>query len=265
VVERELPERGEVSLRLNVSALRAGEGDGEALGVAMVVDDLTELRRSQRQARQIERLFGRYVHPAVVRQLLADPQAITLGGELRTISVLFADIRGYTALAERHAPELLVDILNAYLDLLTAAVWQEEGTLTSFIGDALMAIFNAPLAQPDHAARAVRAALAMRAAVERLHAERGLAPVVGYGIGVSMGEAVVGNIGARDRLQHYTAIGDTVNSAQRLQAAAAAGQILIAAPVYQAVANLVRARELEPLLVKGKTQPLAAYALEGLR
>ena len=157
---RELPQRGEVSLRLNVSPLRSGEGEGEPLGVAMVVDDLTELRRSQRQAEEIQRLFGRYVHPAVVRQLLADPSAINLGGETREITVLFADIRGYTSSPSGIAPGELVRILNAYLDILTEAIWQEEGTLTMFIGDALMAIFNAPLPQPDHATRAVRAAWA---------------------------------------------------------------------------------------------------------
>ena len=169
-VTRTLPQRGEVSLRLNVSPLRAGDGQGEPLGVAMVVDDLTELRRSQRQTEEIQRLFGRYVHPAVVRQLLADSCAINLGGETREITVLFADIRGYTQLAERIAPGELVRILNDYLNILTEAIWHEEGTLTMFIGDALMAIFNAPLPQPDHATRAVRAAWAMRAALQRHNA-----------------------------------------------------------------------------------------------
>jgi adenylate cyclase len=266
VVERELPERGAVSLQLSVSALRAGEGEGEPLGVAMVVDDLTELRRSQRQTREIQQLFGRYVHPTVVRQLLADPQALKLGGETREISVVFADIRGYTRLAEQAPPDALIRVLNTYLDILTEAIWHEEGTLTMFIGDALMAIFNAPLPQPDHPARAVRAALGMRDALDRFHAERGLHPSpVNYGIGVSTGPAVVGNIGARDRLQNYTALGDTVNRAQRLQASAAPNQILLGAPTYLAVAGLVRARELEPLQVKGKTQPIPAYELLGLR
>ncbi|HLJ81572.1 MAG TPA: PAS domain-containing protein, partial [Ktedonobacterales bacterium] len=124
-VTRQLPQRGEVHLRLNVSPLRSDEGTGESLGVAMVVDDLTELRRSQRQAEEIQRLFGRYVHPAVVRQLLADPSAVNLGGETREISVVFADIRGYTPLAERLAPDALVRVLNAYLHVLTEAIWCE--------------------------------------------------------------------------------------------------------------------------------------------
>ncbi len=265
-VERTLPGRGDVSLRLNVSPLRASEGEGEALGVAMVVDDLTELRRSQRQAREIQRLFGRYVHPAVVRQLLADPSAVHLGGETREISIVFADIRGYTRLAEENAQAELVSILNGYLNILTEAVWQEEGTVTMFIGDALMAIFNAPLSQADHARRAVRAAWAMRQALEHHRATLGPNAVpVEYGIGVHTGLAVVGNIGARDRLQNYTAIGDAVNTAQRLQANATNNQVLLSAAIYAEVAPAVLAHELEPLRVKGKTQPLSVYQLDGLR
>jgi adenylate cyclase len=264
-VTRTLPQRGEVCLRLNVSPLRAGDGQGEPLGVAMVVDDLTELRRSQRQTEEIQRLFGRYVHPAVVRQLLADSSAINLGGETREITVLFADIRGYTQLAERIAPGELVRILNDYLNILTEAIWREEGTLTMFIGDALMAIFNAPLPQADHATRAVRAAWAMRAALQRHHAA--LPPdaeSVHYGIGVHTGLAVVGNIGSRERLQNYTAIGDAVNIAQRLQSGAA-DQIILSAATYGAVAPHIVAHALDPLVVKGKTLPLQVYQLDGLQ
>lgn len=265
-IERTLPQRGDVSLRLSVSPLRAGEGEGEPLGVAMVVDDLTELRRSQRQAEEIQNLFGRYVHPAVVRQLLADPGAVKLGGETREISVIFADIRGYTALAERLAPADLVRVLNEYLNVLTEAIWREEGTLTMFIGDALMAIFNAPLPQPDHVRRAVRAAWGMRRALEAYQTAQGPdALPVAYGIGVHTGPAVVGNIGARDRMQNYTAIGDAVNTAQRLQASASANTILLSAATYLDALPHVLAHELDPLSVKGKTHPLNVYQLDGLK
>ena len=281
-MQRTLPERGEVSLRLNVSPLRkvagatdaemaessatAGSAAGEALGVALVVDDLTELRRSQRQAREIQRLFGRYVHPAVVNQLLADPSAVHLGGETRLISVIFADIRNYTRFAEERAPEAVVRVLNQYLNILTEAIWQEEGTLTMFIGDALMAIFNAPLPQPDHARRAVRAAWAMRQALARQSSLPGAGEAgVEYGIGVHTGYAVVGNIGAHDRLQNYTAIGDAVNTAQRLQSSASANQILLSADTYEAVKDLVFAASLGALPLKGKTHPLPVYQLDGLR
>ncbi len=265
-MERDLPERGQVFLRLNVSPLLQNDDESETLGVAVVVDDLTELRHSQQQTREIQRLFGRYVHPAVVRQLLADPSAVHLGGETREISVVFADIRGYTKLAEELAPTDLVRVLNSYLNILTEAIWQEEGTVTMFIGDALMAIFNAPLPQSDHAHRAVRAAWAMRKALERHTGElaAGETPVE-YGVGVHTGLAVVGNIGARDRLQNYTAIGDAVNTAQRLESNASANQILLSASTYSRVAEIVRACELAPLQVKNKVAALSVYQLDGLR
>lgn len=265
-LRQELPERGDLSLRLNISPLRQSDGAQEPLGVALTLEDLTELRRSQRQTRDIEQLFGRYVHPAVVRQLLADPTAVRLGGETRQISVIFADIRNFTALAAQMTPDAVVKTLNHYLDLLTAAIWQEEGTLTMFIGDALMAIFNAPLPQADHAARAVRAAWAMRQALERANEQTliGQAPAH-YGIGVHTGPALVGNIGSSDRLQNYTAIGDTVNIAQRLQANATANHILISADTCAAAGTAILVAQLDPITVKGRTQPLPVYQLDGLR
>jgi class 3 adenylate cyclase len=191
---------------------------------------------------------------------------VHLGGETREISVVFADMRGYTRLAEQLAPDELVRLLNSYFNVLTEAIWQEEGTVTMFIGDALMAIFNAPLPQPDHMQRAVRAAWAMRQALER-HSGSLTSPgaSVEYGVGVHTGLAVVGNIGARDRLQNYTAVGDAVNTAQRLQSNASANQILLSAATYLGVADMVYARELAPLQVKNKSQPLSVYQLEGLR
>ncbi|HEX2350573.1 MAG TPA: adenylate/guanylate cyclase domain-containing protein [Ktedonobacterales bacterium] len=265
-LRQDLPERGDLALRLNISPLRQSDGAQEPLGVALTLEDLTELRRSQRQAREIEQLFGRYVHPAVVRQLLADPTAVRLGGETRQISVIFADIRNFTSLAEQLSPDAVVRTLNHYLGILTAAIWQEEGTLTMFIGDALMAIFNAPLPQPDHAARAVRAACAMREALERANEQTlvGQAPVQ-YGIGVHTGPALVGNIGSSERLQNYTAIGDTVNIAQRLQSNATANHILISADTCAAAGTAILVAQLDPITVKGRTQPLPVYQLDGLR
>jgi adenylate cyclase len=160
----------------------------------------------------------------------------------------------------------VVRTLHHYLDILTAAIWEEEGTLTMFIGDALMAIFNAPLPQADHAARAVRAAWAMRQALERANEQTkiGEAPAQ-YGIGVHTGLALVGNIGASDRLQNYTAIGDTVNIAQRLQANATANHILLSANTCAAAGTAILVAQLEPITIKGRTQPLPVYQLDGLR
>lgn len=267
---RDLAGRGEVSLRLNVTPLRDGESqDGASplpLGVALTLEDLTELRRSQRQAREIQQIFGRYVHPAVVRQLLADPSAAHLGGETREISVVFADIRNFSQIAAQLAPDAVVSMLNHYLDLLTRAIWDEEGTLTMYIGDALMAIFNAPLPQPDHAARAVRAAWAMRQALEEADERTGQPQTrAQYGIGVHTGLALVGNIGAPGRMQNYTAIGDTVNIASRLQTCASANQILLSAETCATCDGLGLTRPLEPLAVKGRMAPLPVFQLDGLR
>ncbi len=258
--------RGDLAVRVNVSPLREPDGDGQPLGVALTLEDLTELRRSQRQAAEIQQLFGRYVHPAVVQQLLADPTAVRLGGETREISVIFADIRNFSAMAAQMTPDAVVRTLNHYLEILTEAIWHEEGTLTMFIGDALMAIFNAPLPQPDHAARAVRAAWAMRQALERANeqtSQHGEQPAQ-YGIGVHTGLALVGNIGASDRLQNYTAIGDTVNIAQRLQSNATANHILISADTCAAAKRAIAVRQLEPIMVKGRSTPLPIFQLDGL-
>ncbi|HET9111154.1 MAG TPA: adenylate/guanylate cyclase domain-containing protein [Ktedonobacterales bacterium] len=265
-LRQELPDRGDVALRLNISPLRETDGGTEPLGVALTLEDLTELRRSQRQTREIQRLFGRYVHPAVVRQLLADPTAVRLGGETRQISVIFADIRNFTTLAAQMSPDNVVRTLNHYLDILTAAIWEEEGTLTMFIGDALMAIFNAPLSQADHAARAVRAAWSMRQGLERANAQAGAGETAAqYGIGVHTGLALVGNIGSSDRLQNYTAIGDTVNIAQRLQANATANHVLLSADTCAAAGGVSIARQLDPISVKGRVDPLPVYQLDGVR
>ncbi|HEX9038799.1 MAG TPA: adenylate/guanylate cyclase domain-containing protein [Ktedonobacterales bacterium] len=269
-VTRELSGRGEVSLRLNVTPLRGGATQGderpEPLGAALTIEDLTELRHSQRQAREIQQIFGRYVHPAVVRQLLADPSAAHLGGETREISVVFADIRNFSEIAAQLPPDQVVSMLNRYLDLLTRAVWDEEGTLTMYIGDALMAIFNAPLPQPDHAARAVRAAWAMRQALVEASEQTGRPQTrAHYGIGVHTGLALVGNIGAPGRMQNYTAIGDTINIASRLQSSASANQILVSAETCAACGGLGLTQALEPLTIKGRAQPLAVLQLDGLR
>lgn len=269
-LRRHLAGRGEVSLRLNVTPLRAEATQDDTmptpLGAALTLEDLTELRNSQRQAREIQQIFGRYVHPAVVRQLLADPSAAHLGGETREISVVFADIRNFSAIATQLAPDAVVSVLNHYLDLLTRAIWDEEGTLTMYIGDALMAIFNAPLPQPDHAARAIRAAWAMRQALEEENAHTGdLRTRAQYGIGVHTGLALVGNIGAPGRMQNYTAIGDAVNIASRLQTSASANQILVSAETCAACGASAITHPLDPLTVKGHTQPLPVFQLDGLR
>src|ERR1051326_4047878 len=197
---------------------------------------------------------------------MSGPKAVELGGQTKEVSILFADIRGYTALSDGRRPEEVVEMLNDYLNILTEAIWQEQGTLTMFQGDAIMAIFNAPLPQPDHAMRAVRAALGMRQAIEERQRQQNpnfpevrYGIKVRYGIGVNTGLATIGNIGSRDRLQNYTAIGDAVNIASRLQSNSADNEIIIHHTTFEQVSRYFDCVLLEPLQVKNKREPLIVY------
>jgi PAS domain S-box-containing protein len=261
-VEVDLPERGRVSLRLSLSPLRDAEGRPE--GSVLVVDDLTQQRRLEARERFIRETFQRYVSPAVVQRLLEDPESLRLGGSRQEVTVLFADIRGFTSFSEHRDPEALVEVLNRYLALAATVVLEEEGTLDKFMGDAVMAIFNAPLPQSDHTLRAVRAALRLREAVRELHKSLPPADRLDYGVGIAVGEAVVGNVGTA-QLLNYTAIGASVNLAKRLQEHAAPGQILLDRNAYDQVRDAVEVRTLPPLPLKGFSTPIEVYELLGLR
>jgi adenylate cyclase len=262
-VDCQIPGRpGDVSLNCYVSSLR--DSQGKDIGMALVIDDRTELKRSLAQARRIRSIFERYVHPNVVEELIRDPQALNLGGETKEISVVFADIRGYTSLSERMAPADVMNLINRYLQLMCEAIWEEEGTITAFQGDALMAIFNAPLQQRNHALRAIRSAWKMRAALEAYQRSQPQEAIVRYGIGVNTGQATVGNIGSQDRLQNYTAIGDVVNVASRLQNGATDNNIYLNESTYIQVYRYVKASPPFPLQVKNKAEPLSVRSLLGL-
>ncbi len=251
-----------VNLNYYVSSLR--DPQGAYIGVALVIDDRTELKRSEARAKKVRRIFERYVHPHVVEQLIRDPMALKLGGETKEISVVFADIRGYTRLSESMPPEEVMNLINRYLKIMCEAIWEEEGTLTAFQGDALMAIFNAPLPQNSHALRAVRAAWKMRTAVQEYQNAHPQEADVSFGIGVNTGLATVGNVGAQERMQNYTAIGDVVNVASRLQTNVGDNNILLNEPTYRQVYRHVQAGPAFALTVKNKSQPLTARYLIGL-
>jgi len=213
----------------------------------------------------LERVLMRYISKDVAAEILRDPeQNLKLGGQHCTVSVLFADIRGFTDFTQLVEPDILVDILNQYLAIGAEAVLVEEGTLDKFMGDAVMAFFNAPLPQKDHVMRAVRSGLWIQQEVEKLHAHISAPHQLTYGVGIAVGEAVVGNVGTSKRLD-YTAIGSSVNLAARLQDEAAPGQILISPSTYERVADQVDARPLSPIRVKGFSQPIRIYELLGLR
>jgi class 3 adenylate cyclase/DNA-binding response OmpR family regulator len=206
--------------------------------------------------------FERFVAPSVVQQALTRPEGVQLGGQRQEISVLFADIRGYTSWSENAAPEQVVETLNHYLSLAAGVVIGWQGTLDKFFGDGLMAIFNAPDPQADHVHRATDAAIAIMRAAEEVNLIHG--HQLSYSIGVHVGEAVVGYIGSQDAL-NYTAIGDTVNLAKRLQEYAAPGQILVDESVVKRLGNLIHARPMGELKVKGRKTPSTAYQLIDLK
>lgn len=213
--------------------------------------------------RQLDGLFRQYMSPDVATALLADPTQAALGGEVAEVTVLFADLRGFTPFSERTTPDRVVAMLNQYFGKAVPVLLANGGTVVQFVGDAVMALFNAPARQPDHALRAARAALGMQAAIEAVAEREPDWPR--FRVGVNTGPALIGNIGS-DEFRNFTAIGDTVNLAARLeQEVAEAGQVVIGPTTQKAIEHLAIARPLDPIEVKGKRDPVACWVLEGLK
>jgi len=250
------PARGSLDWRLNLAPLKdAGQ---KTQGVAIVLDDFTERKKLEAQRRLLQRM----VSPAVLDQI--DPSSLQIGGKKVDVTALFADVRGFTAYSEKHSPEDLVAVLNRYLAACAEAVLDQEGTVDKFLGDAVMAWYNAPLPQPDHTLRAVKTALAICDAVAKLHGELPPEAHLSFGIGVHYGDAVLGWIGSEKRLE-YTAIGDSINTAKRIQENSAKNQILISRMAYDRVRDDVQAKPAAPLVAKGKTQPIEVFEIVALK
>ncbi|MGN0342772.1 MAG: CHASE2 domain-containing protein [Roseburia sp.] len=241
------------------------------LPLALVIIYLAQLIRGylteyMRRKRVVD-AFKQYVAPQVVDKISRDKDfEPVLGGENRHVAVLFVDIRGFTTMSESMEPEQVVEILNEYLSFTTKSIFDNEGTLDKFVGDATMAVFNAPFPLEDYVFKAVCAAWDMKqgaAAIEEKCLQR-FGKSVAFGIGVNCGNAVVGNIGCDFRMD-YTAIGDTVNTASRLESNAGRGQILISADVYEAVKDRVDVTPIGEIPLKGKSQGVYVYQLDGVR
>jgi len=201
--------------------------------------------------------YSRFMPEYVVTQLLNNPNSFRLGGVNQQVTVLFADIRGFTAISEKEKPEKVVTLLNRYFSVMTEIIFEHGGTLDKYIGDGLMAIFGAPTAGEEDALNAVKAAVTMQKRLGQLNSELKTEGLVGIsvGIGLHTGEATIGYIGS-DRRSEYTAIGDTVNLAARLESNASGGQILMSEATAAASGNLIPVNVRDPLTVKNRVQPV---------
>ncbi len=254
--------RGDIHLRLSCAPLL--DAQLSTKGAALFFEDLTRRRHLEAEEKRIRQTFGRVVAPRVRDRLLADPSNLKLDGAEQLVTVLFADISGFTSYSENNSAKNVFELLNSYLDLAAQAILDEEGTLDKFIGDAVMAIWNSPDSQEDHALRAVRAAQAMTDRVAEMHAKSSSSALhLTFHTGIATGIAMVGNVGTREFF-NYTAIGDTVNTANRIESVAKPGQTLINKATYDLVAESIIADELEPVKVKGREEKIHIYDLRGI-
>jgi len=236
-----------------------------SLPIMYVTAVISSMFAAQSDRREINNLFGRYVSPQVASEILslANADQLKLGGTRRNITVMFADMRGFTALSEKLSPEAIVATLNKYLSLIIERVLANEGMINKFAGDNIMAVWNAPHDQPNHALLAVKAALEGQHAIDSTPQDESL-PKVQFGIGINTGPAVAGNVGSEGRTE-YTIIGDTVNLASRLCSNAPGGQIWIGPNIYEQVKDAVEVEALEPQHFKGKAEPVPVYRVLKLR
>ncbi|MDM8565012.1 adenylate/guanylate cyclase domain-containing protein [Candidatus Halobeggiatoa sp. HSG11] len=214
---------------------------------------------------RIEYILQYYVPREVGKALMEDRLVPKLGGEEREITTLFADLRNYTSTSEKLTPNQTINMLHIYLDIATTAIAEAGGVVVNFIGDAVMAIFNAPNEQSDHAYRAAQAGLTIQTMAALYQEERDDdIPVLHFGVGINTGKAIIGNIGAQWHYQ-YTAIGDTVNVASRICSHARPDEVLIGTDTFKHVEDKVTAQPLPPIKFKGKSQEVTVYQIIALK
>ncbi len=219
---------------------------------------LRSLLRTKALRDRLADLLGCYVSESVAAEVLRDPFSVSLGGDRRHVSTLFADVRGYTAIAAEHPPETTLDLLNRYLTTVSDAVESHGGTVADFLGDGVFAFFGAPVIHADDPERAVRSALDIKDAIMRLQVPTMQGVRLHVGIGITSGEVIAGNVGSEHRMQ-YTVIGDPVNVASRLQTAAGPGQILVDESTHDSVRDLVTSQDLGSLRLAGKSEWVRAF------
>jgi len=226
-------------------------------------EEASVVQRAAGEVKAVEGLLQPYLSPQLAARLREEPEAAALGGQEREVSVLFADLQGFTAFSEQHSPSEVLAMLNAYwADTVPVVLGEQGGMIERFAGDAIMVVFNAAADQPDHALRAARAGLALQQAADGV--SRGRADWPRFRVGINTGPAIVGNVGTEEQ-RSFTAIGDTTNLAARLQTAAEPGQVVVGHPTHLAIQAEMKTEPIGELDLKGKTAPVDAYLLIGLR
>jgi adenylate cyclase len=220
----------------------------------------------QADKRFVKELFGRYISPQIADEIVsrADAGELRLGGEQREVSVLFADIRNFTTISEQLSPEAIVKMLNTYLSVVADAVVQHDGIVNKFAGDNIMAVWNAPQLQPEHALLAVKAAWEAQQKLAELQQRDSQPLPVQFGIGINTGIALAGNVGSVGRSE-YTVIGDSVNTASRICSSTPGGEVWIGAETYNQTKDYLETEKLEPQQVKGKAAPITVYRVTAWR
>jgi adenylate cyclase len=235
-------------------------------GQAAIAIENNRLARKIEQEAGTRAQFQRLLSPNLVDQIVSGALHLDQGGQRREVTMLFADIRGFTSMSERHTPEQMVQTLNEYFEVVVDVLFRTGGTLDKYVGDEVIGLFGAPVDLPDAPLRAVRAALGMFKALEefnRIRQSQGR-EAIQIGIGLNSGPVIAGAIGSSQTLQ-YTVIGDAVNVAARLCSVARAGEIIVSQSTMAQVAPYVLAETREPVRVKGKSEPLQIYRITGLR
>ncbi|OGN95921.1 MAG: hypothetical protein A2Z77_04170 [Chloroflexi bacterium RBG_13_51_36] len=236
------------------------------LPVIYVSDIVYIVVTEQADKRFVKELFGRYISPQIANEIVsrADSGQLQLGGEQREVSVFFADIRGFTRISEQLSPEDVMQMLNIYLSVIADEVVRHDGIVNKFVGDNIMAVWNAPQSQPDHALLAVKAAWEAQQKLAELRQRDNRPLPVQFGIGINTGVAVAGNVGSAGRSE-YTVIGDSINIASRICSSAPGNEVWIGPETYNQTKDYIETEKLEPQSVKGKAAPITLYRVTALR
>lgn len=231
-----------------------------------IMSTFNKMSEGLREREFIRTTFKRFVTKQVAEQILKNPEELSLSGKSAHVTVMFADIRGFTPMTEKMEPEDVVELLNNYFGRMVDIIFRYEGALDKFLGDGLMAFWNAPLEQEDAALKACMAAIEMQKEVvlfNREQSEKGKRTIA-IGIGINTGEVVAGSVGSEKKME-YTVIGDNVNLASRITTQSERGQILISEATYLAIGDRSVATALPPIMLKGKSQPVSVYILHDIK